>query len=161
MNEDRDIDIATFRRSRLERFLDWRRKRAFGFREWRRDTIGRFTQRGWCETEAAVVSCTAIRHRFSYNTGRSQPLTLGAWAIDFTYVVGGKPYDGILSANDEVQPGDKFTIRYNPDCPDENDTLASKWDSLDGPILVIYDALLVLFFASLVVLGIVLKRQGL
>lgn len=158
MNEDRDIDIATFRRSRLERFLDWRRKRAFGFRKWRRDTIGRFTQRGWCETEAAVVSCSAIRQRFY--TSREVPFSFGRWVISFTYIVGEKSYDGILSANDEVRPGDKFTIRYNPDCPDENDTLASKWDSLDGPILVIYDALLVLFFASLVVLGIVLKRQG-
>jgi len=158
MSEERNIDYETFSKTRGQRFQEWRHGVAHRFREWRRDLVGRFTQRGWLETEAEVTSCKAVPARYSGYSWPSRGSCLSGWAVGFTYVVNGRSFDGILMARDEVERHKKFTIRYNPARPDENDTLATKLDWIDGAVIGVYDVLLAVLLGALIVAGIVLRR---
>lgn len=50
------------------------------------------------------------------------------YAVSFTYKVDGIAYRDATASMVEVQPNDKFAIRYNPDNPAENNSLASECD---------------------------------
>jgi hypothetical protein len=83
---------------------------------------------------------------------------LGGWAVIFTYLVDGKTYDGILLSSEEVEEHGQFMIRYNPDCPTENNTLETKLDLIDGFVVGAYDIFLALILVSLMVGGLLLTR---
>lgn len=156
MSRDSNIDYETFCKSREDRFRDWRNALAHRFRDWRRDALGRFTQRGWLQTEAEVTSCKPARRRYYFS--RYPAPRLDGWAVAFSYVVDGKTYDGLLLSKEEVKEHGRFIIRYNPHCPVENNTLETKLDLIDGFVIGAYDIFLVLFLLSLVVVGFFLKR---
>jgi hypothetical protein len=66
---------------------------------------------------------------------------LAHYTVGFSYKVNGTTYDGVLSSPVQVEPHDTFLLRYNPDDPKENNSLASE---LDRPW---YNAYLYLFAA--------------
>jgi hypothetical protein len=49
-------------------------------------------------------------------------------------------------------------IRYNPECPTENNTLETKLDLIDGFVVGAYDTFLVLIVVCLAVAGFLMKR---
>src|SRR6185437_16441451 len=116
MTEHRISVTATVPRSRFKRFLDWRRNRIRAFQTWRKGAIGRFTQRGWAETEAEIVSCHASRtiRLWAREKYPAMAPTVGAWAVAFKYTANGKEYDGVTASPVKVEKGDRFTIRYDP-----------------------------------------------
>ena len=116
-------------------------------------------QCGWSETEAEVVTCTLIRNRYTglYSKSGSGPI-LSGWSVTFKYVVHGKTYDGVLVSREEVEVSGKFAIRYNPENPVENNTLESELGWFDGFAVAVYDAVLILLLASLIVAGVLLRR---
>src|SRR6516162_7644469 len=75
-----------------QQFREWRQARAQRFSNWRKDVVGRFTQRGWIETQAEVTSCKPLRTHYYSNQAYA---SLGGWAVTFNYYVDGKTYDGI------------------------------------------------------------------
>lgn len=156
MSMEKNLDYDDFCKTRTERFCDWRLGIAHGFRGWRKDVVGRFTQRGWLEAEAEVTSCIAVPQRHYYS--RFGTTNLSGWAVGFTYVVNGKPYDGILVSRDKIEKHERFAIRYNPDQPAENDSLETKLDWIDGFVVGAYDLFLALVVVSLIAVGIFLNR---
>lgn len=82
---------------------------------------------------------------------------LSGWAVEFTYLVDGKTYEGILVSKDQVEKHNQFAIRYNPSLPDENDSQATKIDWCDGMVMGVYDAFLVLILVSLIIAGFFMK----
>ncbi len=157
MSKERNIDYETFQKTRLERLSDWRADHITKVRGWWKDALGLFTQRGWSETKAEVISCTPVRTRY-HGGWRSGWVGPGGWAVAFRYVVDGKGFDGIFNSMDEVEASDTFSIRYNPMRPEENNTLESKLGLFNGVVLGLYDLLLFLAVASLVVAGILMRR---
>lgn len=155
MSTEKNLDYETLCKSRTERFCDWRLGIAHDFRDWRKDVTGRFTQRGWLETEAEVTSCSSIPQHYSRFGATTN---LSGWAVGFAYVVSGKTYDGILMSRDKLEKHDRFAIRYNPDQPAENDSLETKLGWIDGFVVGAYDLFLALILVSLVVWGIFLNR---
>jgi hypothetical protein len=81
----------------------------------------------WVETEAKVTDCTYARLR-AYIDGGGAEDQLAHYAVGFSYKVDGKTYSGELSSPVEVQPHDTFTIRYNPDRPEQNNSVESELD---------------------------------
>lgn len=81
----------------------------------------------WAETEAEVTDCTFARMRALIDGGGVDD-ELAHYAVGFSYRVGGKSYSGELSSPVEVERGDTFTIRYNPDRPEQNNSVASELD---------------------------------
>jgi hypothetical protein len=156
MSRDSNIVFATFSKTRSERIREWRHGLAHRFRASRKDAVGRFTQKGWIETEAEVTSCTAHERRYYVN--KSAAPSLSGWAVGFAYVVNGKSYDGVLISKEEVQKRGKFMIRYNPECPAENNTLETKLDLIDGLVVGAYDTFLVLIVVCLATIGLLMKR---
>lgn len=118
--------------------------------------MGRFTQHDWLQTEAEVTSCKPARKRYYYS--RYSSPTLDGWAVGFCYLVKGKSYDGILLSKEEVKEQGRFMIRYNPERPDENNTLESKLDLVDGFVIGAYDIFIALILAALIVGGYFLER---
>lgn len=156
MSEERNIDYESFRKTHLERLRDWRAKHITKVRGWWKDALGLFTQRGWCETQAEIVSCTPVRTRYyGWRSGWAGP---GGWAVVFRYVIDGKAYDGAFNSMDKVEASDTFPIRYNPVRPEENNSLDSKLSLFNGVVLGLYDLLVFLLVGSLVVAGILMRR---
>lgn len=141
MTENRSVDFETFRKTRAQRFGDWRR-----------DLIGRISQRGWVEAEAEVTACKPVRNRYRA-VSRAPGGVMTGYAVTFTYAVNGKSYDGIVVCPDQVEKQDKFVIRYNPSHPEENNTFDSESDVLFPGLMKVYDVLLVLALVVLLVIG--------
>jgi hypothetical protein len=81
----------------------------------------------WAETEAEVTDCTFARFK-AYIDGAGIDDDLAHYAVGFSYRVDGIQYKGVLSSPVEVQPGDTFSIRYNPAHPEQNNSIASELD---------------------------------
>jgi hypothetical protein len=81
----------------------------------------------WLETEAEVTDCTYAPFR-AYLDGTGVEDQIAHYVVGFTYQVNGTSYNGVLSSPVEVQPQDKFSIRYNPAKPEENNSLESELD---------------------------------
>jgi hypothetical protein len=79
------------------------------------------------ETEAEVTDCTYAPFR-AYLDGTGVEDQIAHYVVGFTYEVNGTSYKGVLSSPVEVQPQDKFAIRYNPTKPEENNSLESELD---------------------------------
>jgi len=77
---------------------------------------------GWPETEAEVTSCRYVRG--SYGKGG----TPAYYAVGFAYKVDGTIFVGATTSSVEVECHDKFSVRYNPEHPEENNSLASVCD---------------------------------
>lgn len=159
MNSEENIDIETFRQGRLHIFRQWRHGRVRRFSAWRRDVIGRFTQRGWSEMQAEVVTCKPIKHRWGYSDSRDAWSPLAGWMVTFKYDVGGKTYDGILVSRAEAQKHDHFLIRFNPAHPEQNNTFDSEFEWFDGFAIAAYDLFLVLIVVCLSAAGLALSRR--
>jgi len=160
MSRDQTIDYETFRKSRVERFLDWRRSQIHAFEAWRRDAVDRITQRGWPDAEAEVVTCKAIRIADPYLAYRDAAPRLGGWGITFNYIVNGKTYAGVFNSRDEVPAGEKFSIRFNPQQPEQNNTIDSELGWLNDTVVRAYDVLLIVLLFALIVTGVFLKLRA-
>jgi hypothetical protein len=98
----------------------------------------------WAEVEAEVTDCTFVKTRW-YADGAGVDEQIPHYAVGFTYEVNGATYNGVLSSPVQVEPHDKFLLRYNPDKPQENNSVESE---LDRPWYNIY-----LYFVGALVLG--------
>jgi hypothetical protein len=116
------------------------------------DAAQRFTQSGWLETEAEVLSCKDGRRQLFNNLIDGQE-SLDGWLVAFRYLVDGRSYDGVHVSSSEWQVGEKFPIRYNPAHPDQNDSLTTKLDALNDSVLWAYFIFLVLLLTALAVGG--------
>lgn len=157
MSREPNIDIEIFRKRYMSSFRERRLDRAHRFRIWRNELFGRFTNKGWVETEAEVTFCTARKDRFPFRPN-SQPVRLG-WGVGFQYSVGGKRFEGEQFSRDRIEIGDRFHIRYNPAHPDQNNSLSSMLDWIDGSIIGAYDVFVVLVLLGLVAAGIILRYR--
>ena len=79
----------------------------------------------WIVGEAEVTDCTYIRGR---SGGRGGDGVLAHYVVGFSYKVNGTTYRGATTSPAEVKPHDKFSIRYNSDHPEENNSIASQFD---------------------------------
>jgi len=77
---------------------------------------------GWRDVEAEVTSCGLVRPSAGWRWD-SRP---GFYAVAFSYEVDGTSYDGATNSPVEMQRGDRFAIRYNPEHPEENNSLESE-----------------------------------
>jgi hypothetical protein len=77
---------------------------------------------GWLETEAEVTSCKSFHHPGNLRSGSSP----GFYGVCFTYKVDGISHEGATDSPVEMQRGDKFSIRYNPEHPEQNNSLESE-----------------------------------
>jgi hypothetical protein len=89
------------------------------------DLIEHALHHGWLKVEAEVCDCRFIRARAG---SRSSVGEVAHYAVGFKYQVNGTSYQGVLSSPVEVQARDKFFLRYNPEHPEENNSLASECD---------------------------------
>lgn len=113
MSEEPAIDPETLRKSHVERLeADLH------------ELASRLTHLHWPSTEAEVTDCRAARNRVSLHSKIEPPLLLG-YIVGFSYSVNGKSYAGTLDSPVEVEAGDRFKLRYNPDHPNENNSLCS------------------------------------
>ncbi len=110
----------------------------------------------WLEVEAEVCDCRFIR------ATRGSRATVGEaahYAVGFKYEVNGTTYQGVLSSPVEVQVNDKFSLRYNPEHPEENNSLASECDrSWLKYYIYIFAALVIGSIVYNVVRSLVLRR---
>jgi hypothetical protein len=90
------------------------------------DLIAHALHHDWPEVEAEVQDCRFIRAVRHSGASIGQP---AYYAVGFTYQVKGITYKGVLNSPVEVQPHDKFPLRYNPEHPEQNNSLASKYES--------------------------------
>jgi hypothetical protein len=90
------------------------------------DLIEQALHHDWPEVEAEVRDCRFVRAIRGSGASVGQS---AYYAVGFTYQVNGITYQGVLSSPVEVQTHDKFSIRYNPEHPEENNSLASKCES--------------------------------
>jgi len=81
----------------------------------------------WLETEAEVTDCTFARQSYEID-GAGMDTDLAHYVVTFTYNVNGTTYTGVLSSPVQVEPHDKFALRYDPDHPEENNSIASELD---------------------------------
>jgi Protein of unknown function (DUF3592) len=105
----------------------------------------------WVETEAEVTYCAYAPVK-AYASADGIDEQLAHYTVGFTYNVAGKTYDGVLSSPVEVEPHDTFAIRYNPDDPKENNSLASE---LDRPWYTVYMVLFGALIAGALLYGLV------
>lgn len=105
----------------------------------------------WLETEAVVVDCTFARQSYEFEGG-GMDTDLPHYAVGFTYNVNGTTYTGELSSPVQVQPGDKFLLRYNPNDPNENNSLESE---LARPWFKEYSYLFAALIVGLMLYGLV------
>jgi len=89
------------------------------------ESIGNVLHHGWPEVEAEVTECRFVHASAGSRIGDQ---VLGHYAVGFAYKVDGITYEGVTSSPVEVQRHDKFAIRYNPEHPAENNSLASVCD---------------------------------
>lgn len=139
VNEDRDIDIESFRRSRSDRLI-----------ENLKSLENSLFRRGWMEVEAEVCECILPHWKTLTNLpedGFPYPL-LNGYVVSFTYTVNGTTYEGVANSPDELLKHDKFKIRYNSSHPEENNTFdsASNWAVSYTKYLDFFLAVLLLLF---------------
>src|SRR6185437_3712058 len=106
----------------------------------------------WPSTEAEVTECTSVRHPRYFGSGYYVDYPLqNRYVVSFSYSVDGKSYTGVLGSPVEVKPGDRFALRYNPDQPNENNSVCS--DNSPSSILtpVITAILAILFIVLLII----------
>jgi hypothetical protein len=101
----------------------------------------------WVETKAEVTDCTYARFHAYIDAGGVED-QLAHYAVGFAYEVNGTSYKGVLSSPVEVQPHDTFSIRYNPEQPEQNNSVASE---LDRPWFKEYTYLYVTVIVGIVV----------
>lgn len=114
MNDDRDIDLASFRRSRWDTIRDRLT-----------DMIPGLRQRHWMIVDAEIRACTSST-QIGTSRGPIESLKVGPYIVDFTYKVNGRIFDGVTSSPVKVEKHDKFAIHYNPRRPEENNSLDSE-----------------------------------
>lgn len=91
----------------------------------------------WPETTAEVQIC-------HYHPSPERLGDPPYYGVNFTYTVDGKQYNGGLESEAAVQPGDKFSIRYNPTHPERNSSEPyGDWEKY-------YDAVFVLVLAGFI-----------
>lgn len=109
---------------------------------------GGLFHRGWLDVEAEVLECTTpprgCTPYLAETEGAYGPLP---YIVTFRYTVDGKSYEGILNSPDEVERGEKFTIRYDPSHPEKNNTFDSEtnWTYTYTKIFSVVMILLMLF----------------
>lgn len=81
----------------------------------------------WLEVEAEVTDCAYARAGV-YLSADGADEQLAHYAVGFKYMVNGATYKGELSSPVQVEPHDTFLLRYNPDQPEENNSLESELD---------------------------------
>jgi hypothetical protein len=81
----------------------------------------------WAEVEAEVTDCTYARFH-AYIDGAGVEDQIAHYSVGFTYKVNGVDYNGALSSPVQVEPHDTFQLRYNPDHPEENNSIESELD---------------------------------
>lgn len=110
---------------------------------------GGLFHRGWVDVEAEVVECTTPGFRAShpYQNDTEGPFGVLPYIVVFRYTVNGKSYEGILNSPDEVEKGDKFTIRCDPSHPEKNNTFDSEthWTYTYTKVFSVVMILLMLF----------------
>jgi hypothetical protein len=152
---EKEIDFETFQKSRWQRLSD-------RLLLWGHDVGGRFRQKGWIETEAEVVSCSPVRRSRYYVHSLHSPSSvwpaLGGWIVEFRYTINGRTYDGATNAPCELQPGEKFPVRYNPSRPEENNSLDSELSWVRGPIVLVYEIFLALILLGALVIDLLHKH---
>lgn len=113
------------------------------------DCFAGITHFGWHTATATVLSCKPVRRRYAFSRaqylppfrGQELPALVG-YIVEFSYIVNGTKYTGVLDSLYEVECGDEFHIRYNPAVPRENNSLGSSGDtdsriaSFTTPLLV-------------------------
>lgn len=115
MSEFPNADIDTLRQSRIARLEAELHELA-----------SRLTHLHWPSTEAEVTECHPARLRRGLYGNRFSPPPLQLdYIVSFSYVVDGKKYTGVLNSTVEVEPGDRFQLRYNPEHPSENNSVCS------------------------------------
>lgn len=77
----------------------------------------------WPEVEAEVSDCRFVP---AIRGSRGSVGEAAYYAVGFRYKVKGTTYHGALSSPVEVQARDKFSLRYNPERPEENNSLLSE-----------------------------------
>ena len=82
----------------------------------------------WPEVEAEVTDCTFVRFK-SYLDVYGVEDQLAHYAVGFRYEVNGIAHTGVLSSPVKVEPQDRFFVRYDPEHPEQNNSLASELDS--------------------------------
>jgi hypothetical protein len=106
---------------------------------------------GWREIEAEVTDCRFVR--VPNRTGGFPSY----FAVGFKYKVNGVTYRGSQNSSVEVMRGDKFIVLYNPERPEENNSVGSmseRWWFKDyiwivGALLlglIVFDIIRGLFF---------------
>jgi hypothetical protein len=78
---------------------------------------------GWPETKAEVTSCKFVR-AMSIRSSVSPAY----FAVGFSYKVDGISYQGVTTSSVAVECHDKFALRYNPEHPDQNNSIGSVCD---------------------------------
>jgi hypothetical protein len=135
MTEFPDSDIETLRESRVEQLEAYLHELA-----------SRLTHLHWPSTDAEVTECRQARSRRGWYYYRYiRPLQL-EYIVSFSYSVQGKAYSGTLNSPVEVERGDHFALRINPDHPDENNSVCSdnSPSSIISPVIAIVLAVLIL-----------------
>lgn len=102
-------------------------------------------KRGWVDVEAEVQDCSAIRHGGARVTRMGIEPGISGYIVSFSYEVNGKTYDGSTLSKDEVQKGDKFVIRCDPQHPEENNTFDSETNWMTALQMVLMSGLVLLF----------------
>jgi Protein of unknown function (DUF3592) len=117
-----------------------------------RGLIDNVLHHDWREVEAEVTDCKFVRAVRSRTGGEP-----AYYLVSFTYQVNGTTYYGGLRSTVEVMRGDKFSVLYNPERAEENNSMASeceRWWFKDyiyvvGAVilgLIVFDIVRSLFF---------------
>jgi hypothetical protein len=133
LEDQRDVGIIALKKPLRARFNGWL---ATNF-DW-------VLKRGWIEVEAEVQDCTAIR---TSHSARSTQPRWGGYTVAFNYKIDGETYDGVTNTLDEVQPGDRFLIRCNPQHPQENNTFDSETNWVTALSGILWTAIVLAFLA--------------
>jgi hypothetical protein len=121
------------------------------------DAICRLFHRGWLETEAEVEECTTVQRWRDGIYHTDYYPALGEYVVVFGYTVNGRRYGGTTGSPCQLHKYDKFKIRYNPKCPEQNNTFESSTNWVI-PYTKIYSWILALLLALLFALSLVRKR---
>lgn len=93
------------------------------------DALGHNWPHHWPEVEAEVTDCTFVRFTPDLRVEGGMEDQLAHYAVGFRYEVNGTTHMGVLNSTVQVQPRDRFFVRYNPENPEQNNSLASVTDS--------------------------------
>ena len=79
--------------------------------------------RNWIEVEADVQDCKAIK---PWYPSRDATPHLWGYAVNFTYRIDGRTFDGVTVSRDKLGKGDRFFLRCNPTHPEKNNSFDSE-----------------------------------